>query len=80
MDRTIVAEEYKVGVFAVIAVAAVAGVIAWLDGPIWYSVGPALVYLAYLLKVKIRGIRDRPLQVMLVLAVVSLAMIGFAVF
>ena len=74
------AEEHKVGVFAVVAIAAVAGVIAWFGGPIWYAVGPALVYFAYLLKVKIRGLRDKPLHVMLVLAVVSLAMIFFAVF
>lgn len=74
------AEEYRVGVFALVAVAVVAGVIAWLGGPVWYAVGPAIVYAAYFVKVKIRGLRDKPLHVMSILTVVSLAMIGFAVF
>ena len=73
------AEEYKVGLFAIVAVAAVAGVIAWLGGPVWYAVGPALVYAAYFIKLRVRGLRDKPSIVMGILTVVSLAMIGFAV-
>ena len=73
-------EEYGVGVFAIAAVVTVAGVLAWLGGPVWYSVGPALVYAAYFVKVRVRGIRDKPLHVVLILTVVSLAMIGFGVF
>jgi hypothetical protein len=54
-------------------------VIGLLDGPIWYAVGPAIVYLAYFVKMRIRGLRDKPSTVIFILAVVSLAMIGFAV-
>ena len=68
------------GVFAVVCVAVVTGIIAWLGGPVWYAVGPALVYAAYWVKVNVRGLRDKPLHVMFVLTVVSLAMIGFAGF
>lgn len=73
-------DEYKVGAFAAVAVIAVAGVIALVGGPVWYATGPALVYAAYFVKLRVRGIRDKPLTVMLVLTVVSFAMIGFAVF
>jgi hypothetical protein len=74
------AEEYKVGLFAIVAVATVAGVISWLGGPTWYSVGPALVYAAYFIKLRVRGIRDNPQTVMVILTIVSLAMIAFAIF
>ena len=74
------AEEYKVGVFVLFCVVAVVAAIAWLGGPIWYAVGPLIVYLAYFVKVRVRGIRDNPHVVMFILAVVSLAMIGFAVY
>ena len=74
------AEEYKVGLFALVAVAAVAVIIAWLGGPIWYAVGPAIVYAAYFIKLRVRGLRDKPQRVIMILSVVALAMIGFAVF
>ena len=74
------AEEYRVGVFALVCLGAVAAVLASLGGPVWYAIGPAIVYVAYLVKVKVRGLRDKPRVVMLILAVVSLAMIGFGVF
>jgi hypothetical protein len=73
------AEEYKVGVFALLCMVAVGVVIGLLDGPIWYAVGPAIVYVAYFVKVRIRGLRDKPSTVIFILAAVSLAMIGFAV-
>jgi hypothetical protein len=73
------AEEYKVGIFALLCMVAVGVVIGWLDGPIWYAVGPAIVYVAYFVKVRIRGLRDKPGAVMFILATVSMAMIGFAV-
>ena len=73
------AEEYRVGVFALLCTIAVGAVIGLLGGPIWYAVGPAIVYVAYFVKVRVRGLRDKPSVVMLILAVVSLAMIGFAV-
>lgn len=73
------AEGYKVGLFAIVSVAAVAGVIAWMGGPVWYAVGPAIVYAAYFTKLRARGLRDKPSTVIGILAVVSLAMIGFAV-
>jgi hypothetical protein len=74
------AEEYKVGMFALLAVAIVAIVIAWLAGPVWYAIGPAIVYAAYFIKLRVRGLRDKPQTVMGILSVVSLAMIVFAVF
>jgi hypothetical protein len=74
-----VAEEYKVGVFALLCTVAVGAVIGLLRGPIWYAVGPAIVYVAYFVKVRVRGLRDKPSVVMFVLATVSVAMIGFAV-
>ena len=74
------AEEYRVGVFALVCVGVVAALLASLGGPVWYAIGPAIVYAAYLVKVKVRGLRDKPRVVVLVLAVVSLAMIGFGVF
>jgi hypothetical protein len=73
------AEEYKVGVFALLCMLAVGVVIGLLGGPIWYAVGPAIVYVAYFVKVRIRGLRDKPSVVMFILAAVSLAMVGFAV-
>jgi hypothetical protein len=73
-------EEYRVGVVAIGCVASVAGVLAWLGGPVWYSVGPALIYAAYFVKLRVRGIRDKPVHVVFVLTAVSLAMIGFGVF
>ena len=73
-------EEYRLGVFALLCVVAVGSVIGLLSGPIWYAVGPAIVYVAYFVKVRVRGLRDNPSVVMLILAAVSLAMIGFAVF
>ena len=72
------AEEYRLGVFAFLCVVAVGLVIGLLSGPIWYAVGPAIVYVAYFVKVRARGLRDKPSVVMLILATVSLAMIGFA--
>jgi hypothetical protein len=72
-------EEYKVGLFAIVSVVAVAAVIAWLDGPVWYAVGPAIVYAAYFIKLKVRGLRDKPSSIIGILAVVSLAMIAFAI-
>lgn len=74
------AEEYRLGIFALLCVVAVGSVIGLLSGPIWYAVGPAIVYVAYFVKVRVRGLRDKPSVVMLILAAVSLAMIGFAVF
>jgi hypothetical protein len=71
-------EEYKVGLFALAAVAVVAGVITWLGGPTWYAVGPAIVYAAYFIKLRVRKLRDRPQVIMLILSVVSVAMIAFA--
>jgi hypothetical protein len=55
-------------------------VIAWLAGPVWYAIGPAIVYAAYFIKLRVRGLRDKPQTVMGILSVVSLAMIVFAVF
>jgi hypothetical protein len=72
-------EEYKLGVFALACVAGVAWAIGWLGGPVWYAVGPALIYLAYFIKLKVRRLRDKPLHIVVVLTVVSLAMVGFAV-
>ena len=74
------AEEYRVGVFALVCLAGVAAVLASLGGPVWYAIGPALVYVAYLVKLKVRGLRDNPRVVMFILTVVSLAMIGLGVF
>ena len=74
------AEEHKLGLFALALVVAVAAVIAAIGGPVWYAVGPAIVYAAYFTKLRVRGIRDKPLVVASVLAVVALAMILFAVF
>ena len=73
------AEEYRMGIFAVLCIVAVGAVIGMIRGPIWYAVGPAIVYLAYFFKVRVRGLRDKPNTVMFILATVSLAMIGFAV-
>ena len=73
------AEEYRVGIFALLCTVAVGSVIGLLGGPIWYAVAPAIVYGAYFIKVRVRGLRDKPSVVMFVLATVSLAMIGFAV-
>ena len=73
------AEEYRIGVFALLCTVAVGAAIGLLRGPIWYAVGPAIVYVAYVVKVRVRGLRDKPSVVMFILATVSLAMIGFAV-
>jgi hypothetical protein len=73
------AEEYRVGIVALGLLAVTAGTITSLGGPAWYAVAPVVVYSAYLVKLKVRRRRDRPGIIMLVLAVVSLAMIGFAV-
>jgi hypothetical protein len=73
------AEEYKVGLFAIGSVAAVAGVIAWVGGPVWYAVGPAIVYAAYFIKLRVRGLRDKPSTMIRIVTVVSPAMIVFAV-
>ena len=73
------AEEYRIGVFALLCTVAVGAVIGMLRGPIWYAVGPAIVYVAYFLKVRVRGVRDKPSAIMFILATVSLAMIGVAV-
>jgi hypothetical protein len=64
LRRVNIAEEYKVGLFASLAVAAV---------------GPAIVYAAYFVKLRLRGLRDTPQTVMIILTVVSLAMVAFAV-
>ena len=69
------AEEYKVGLFAIVAVAAVAGVNAWLRGSVWYALGPAIVYAAYFIKLRVRKLRDKPQVVLIILSVVSFAMI-----
>lgn len=74
------ADEYKAGLFTLGSVAVVGAVIARLGGPIWYAVGPAIVYAAYFVKLRVRGLRDKPEQVILILTIVPLAMIGFAVF
>ena len=74
------AEEYKVGIFALLAVAVVAIVIAWLGGPVWYAIGPAIVYAAYFIKLRVRKLRDKPQTVIGILTVVSIAMIAFAAF
>lgn len=73
------AEEYRVGAFALLCVAVVGSVIGLLHGPIWYAIGPAMVYVAYFVKVRVRGLRDKPSVVMFILATVSVAMISFAV-
>ena len=73
------AEEYRMGAFALLCIVVVGSVIGLLHGHIWYAVGPAIVYVAYFVKVRVRGLRDKPRVVMFVLATVSLAMIGFAV-
>jgi hypothetical protein len=36
------AEEYRVGVFALLCIVVVGSVIGLLHGPIWYAVGPRL--------------------------------------
>ena len=72
-------EEYKVGLFALACVAGVAWCIGLLGGPVWYAVGPALIYLAYFVKLRVRRLRDKPWVIVLVLTVVSLAMVAFAV-
>ena len=73
------AEEYRMGVFALLCTVAVGAVIGLIGGPIWYAVGPAIVYVAYVVKARVRGLRDKPSVVMFILVTVSLAMIGFAV-
>lgn len=74
------ADEVKVGLFTLACVILVVVVIHLFKGPVWYAVGPAIVYTAYFVKLKVRKLRDNPYVVMGILAVVSVAMILFGVF
>ena len=73
-------ELLKVGIFAAVSVAVAAAAIALFHGPIWYTVGPVLVFTAYAVKLKLRKLRDEPRLVMGVIFVVSVAMVVFAWF
>lgn len=73
-------ELLKVGIFAAISAAVTAAIIAWFNGPVWYAIGPVVVFTAYAVKLTVKKRRDDPRAVMFVLFVVSLAMIVFAWF
>jgi len=73
-------ELLKVGIFATVSIAVAATAIAWFHGPIWYILGPVLVFTAYAVKLKLRNLRDEPRLVMGVIFVVSVAMVVFAWF
>lgn len=73
-------ELLKVGIFAAIAAGITAALIAWFNGPVWYAVGPLVVFTAYAIKLTVKKRRDEPRAVMFVLFVVSLAMIVFTWF
>lgn len=73
-------ELLKVGIFAAVSVAVTATAIALFRGPIWYTVGPILVFTAYAVKLKLRNLRDEPRIVMAVILLVSAAMVVFAWF
>jgi hypothetical protein len=70
----------KVGIFAAVSVAAAATAIGSFHGPIWYVLGPVLVFTAYAVKLKLRKLRDEPRLVMGVIFVVSVVMVVFAWF
>ena len=70
----------KVGVFAAISVAITAIAIALFGGPIWYAIGPGLVFAAYAVELKVKKLRDDPRAVMAIILVVSGIMIVFAWF
>jgi ABC-type polysaccharide/polyol phosphate export permease len=73
-------ELLSVGIFAAVSVVITAVVIGWFGGPIWYAIGPVLVFTAYAVKFQVTKRRDEPKAVMAILLVVSLAMIVFAWF
>ena len=73
-------ELLKVGIFAAISAAVTVAIIAWLNGPLWYAIGPVIVFTAYAIKLTVKKRRDEPRAVMAVLFVVSVAMIVFAWF
>ena len=73
-------ELLRVGIFAAISAAVTAALIAWFNGPVWYAIGPLVVFTAYAIKLTVKKRRDEPKAVMFVLFVVSVAMILFAWF
>ena len=73
-------ELLKVGIFAAVCVAVSAAAITLFRGPVWYAVGPALVFTAYAVKLTLRKRGDEPRLVMGVILTVSLAMVVFAWF
>jgi cytochrome bd-type quinol oxidase subunit 2 len=73
-------ELLRVGIFAAISAAITAALIAWFNGPVWYAIGPLVVFTAYAIKLTVKKRRDEPRVVMAVLFVVSLAMVVFAWF
>lgn len=73
-------ELLKVGIFAAVSAAITAALIGWFGGPIWYAIGPVVVFTAYAVKLTVKKRRDDPGAVMAVLFVVSVAMIVFAWF
>jgi hypothetical protein len=73
-------ELLRVGIFAAVSVAVTAAVIAFFRGPIWYTIGPVLVFTAYAVKLKLRTLRDDPRAVMAIIFVVSVVMVLFAWF
>ena len=73
-------ELVKVGLFTAVCVAVSATAIASFRGPIWYTIGPVVVFTAYAVKLKLRKLRDEPRIVMAVILVVSIAMILFGWF
>lgn len=73
-------ELLKVGIFAAISAAFTAALIACFGGPVWYAIGPLVVFTSYAIKLAVKKRRDEPMAVMFVLFVVSVAMIVFAWF
>jgi hypothetical protein len=73
-------ELLKVGIFTAASAAVSVMTIALFGGPVWYAIGPVLVFTAYAVKLKLRQLRDDPRLVMGVIAAVSAAMVVFAWF
>jgi hypothetical protein len=73
-------EIIKVGIFTAASLILAAFVIISFSGPVWYSVGPAVVFAAYAVKLKFRKLRDDPRIVMAVIFAVAVAMVVFAWF
>lgn len=80
LNNYIRSELLRVGICAAISAAGAAALIAWFNGPVWYAIGPLVVFTAYAIKLTVKKRRDEPRAVMAVLVVVSLAMIVFAWF